>query len=228
MNANGKKYKIYSEFKVLCHICNVSFVGILINLLVSFFGIESWLKKRWRTLRNDYRRITIYNHTHSDKAPIHKMANHLDFLTIDLNGANNMNFDDLKYPKSESFHVTKEMLDDCDIAESVTFESITMPKALCPNLASKSNALSPSSVKIEIHPKETDQNRSEYSAENAIESNDKPRNTLNEETETRSTNSNAEQRCEDEIFGDYVVAMLKKLPSEEKKRVKKEIINILL
>lgn len=151
------------------------------------------------------------------------MASHLSFLKIDLNGANNMNFDDLKWPKSESFHITQEMLDSCDINESITFNSISMP-------VSKTN-IEPQSPKIlaETRTEPRNQNEPKHSTKNAAESNEKLKTTKKDETNTTCTaNSNAEHRCEDEIFGEFVVAMLKKLPLEEKKRAKKEIINVLL
>lgn len=223
MNTSGMSYKSCLE-------CRVSAFSLcLIESHISFmfsFGTESWLKKRWRTIRNDYRRITTYNLTHSKKIPMHKMANHLNFLTIDLNGANNMDFEDLKLPRKEAFHITKEMLDGCDINESITFDSISAPKVCDPNLV------------VETNDAPTNQNGPEtgpvHSTKNATERSEKQKNHAQEETETnkipdtRISNKNAEQRCEDEIFGEFIVAMLKKLPPEEKKRAKKEIMNILL
>lgn len=151
------------------------------------------------------------------------MANHLSFLTVDLNGATDINFDDLKWPKSESFHITKEMLDNCDINESITFESISMPKVIKSNIEPQSPV---KSITTCTEPK--NQNESKHSTKDATESNDKHKKSTKEETETRTINANAEQRCEDEIFGEFVVAMLKKLPVEKNKRAKKEIMNILL
>lgn len=206
---------------------------ILTKSLFFLFEIESWLKKRWRSIRNDYRRITIYNHTHTKKVPIHNMAKHLNFLTIDLNGANNMDFDDLKWPKSESFHITKEMLDDCDINESVTIESISVPKVCSSDSVTKSNAQPQSPVKIvKTYTKPIKQNEPEHqlsATKHVIESNDNlESSTKTENPESLATNSTAEQRCKDEIFGEFVVATLKKLPLEENKRVKKQIMDILL
>lgn len=40
--------------------------------------------------------------------------------------------------------------------------------------------------------------------------------------------SNADNRTEDQIFGDFVAATLAKLPLDEKKKMKREIMNILL
>lgn len=154
---------------------------------------------------------------------MHKLASHLNFLTIDLNGASNMNFDDLKRPKQEAFHITKEMLDDCDINESVTFDSISMPK-VC-----DSEPVTQPQCPVELvqtHTEPTNQIEPEPSTKTAAESNDKCENNTKEET--RASNTIAAQRCEDEIFGEFVVAMLKKLPADERKQVKKEIMNILL
>lgn len=157
------------------------------------------------------------------------MAKHLNFLIIDLNGANKMNFEDLTRPKSESFHVTKEMLDNCDINESVTFESISVPKVYGSRSVPKSNVKSKLPGKIvETHTEPKDQNELAHNARDAGEVNKKNDNHIKEATETRNANSHAEQRCEEEIFGEYVIAMLKKLPADEKKRVQKEIMNILL
>lgn len=157
------------------------------------------------------------------------MANHLSFLTIDLNGANNMNFDDLKWPKSEAFHITKEMLDSCDINESITFDTISMPKVCDSSPKTKPNVQPQTSIElIRTYTEPKNQSESEFNTKNAADSNDKSQNNMKEDTETRIINTNAEQRCEDEIFGEFVVAMLKKLPLEERKRAKKEIMNILL
>lgn len=137
-----------------------------------------------------------------------------------------MDFEDLKLPKSEAFHFTKEMLDDCDINESVTFDSISAPKVSEPNLVVNTNDVPTNQNGPETGPVQ--------STKNAIKRNEKPIKHTQEETETseipetRTTNKNAEQRCEDEIFGEFIVAMLKKLPPEEKKQAKKEIMNILL
>lgn len=40
--------------------------------------------------------------------------------------------------------------------------------------------------------------------------------------------SNADNRTEDQIFGDFVAATLAKMPIDEKKKIKREIMNILL
>lgn len=151
------------------------------------------------------------------------MANQLNFLTIDLNGAKNMDFEDLKLPRTETFHITEEMLDGCDINESVTFDSISAPKVYRSEATVKSNEETTKRVKLDARP--------EYSSKNVSEENAIQKNNMQEETETAETQAskkNAGQRCEDEIFGELIVAMLKKLPPEEKKRAKKEIMNILL
>lgn len=152
------------------------------------------------------------------------MANQLNFLTIDLNGANNMNFDDLKRPQVDAFHITKEMLDNCDINESITFDSISMP-----NVCGGSTPVTKSNVASQAT-EPTTSNEPEYSEGNTAKSSDALNKNVKEEpNDARATNTNAaEQRCEDEIFGEFVVAMLKKLPVEERKRAKKEIMNILL
>lgn len=178
-------------------------------------------------MRNDYRRIAIYNLTHSKKVPMHKMANHLSFLTIDLNGANNVDFEDLKWTKAEAFHITKEMLDGCDINESVTFDSISAPKICGPELAVKPNDVPTNQNGPETRPVHSTKNATEKSEKHKMIV-QKETETCDETTGTRVNNKNAEQRCEDEIFGEFIVAMLKKLPPEEKKRAKKEIMNILL
>lgn len=70
------------------------------------------------------------------------------------------------------------MLEDCDINETVTLETVSKCKSL--------------------------------------------------EIERISEPKASRERCEDLIFGELVVAMLKKFDTEEKKRAKKEIMNILL
>lgn len=188
---------------------------------------ESWLKKRWKTIRNDHKRITIYNHIHNKKVPTHRMAKDLTFLMIDLNGANKMNFEDLKQPKSESFYVTEEMLDSCDFNDSVTIDSIVIPKVSGVETAIESNSESHKPNKtnnIHMEPIETDH-------QTPI------RKTVLSDTSQSGTKtaalmnpaiSGTDERCEDTIFGELVAAMLKKMSPKQKKQTKKEIMNILL
>lgn len=175
---------------------------------------ESWLKKRWKTIRNDHRTITIYNHVHNKKLPLHRMAKYLDFIRVDLNGAKDLDFKELKRPRIESFCVTQTMLDNCDINESVTADSISVSKFL-------ENESKIADTKIETPTVQQSQSTNEI--ENIL---------LPEQENTSDTSANDEkskgERCEDTIFGELVVAMLKKMKPEEKKRAKKEIMNILL
>lgn len=150
---------------------------------------------------------------HSKKISPHKMANYLNFLTIDLNGTNKMDFEDLKNPKKESFWVTEEMLNNCDINESVNLDSIIMPKI---KPSAESNSQNAENISNHINIMEDEQKAS-------IKKD--PENGTNNPT---PFNSGENQRCEDTIFGELVVAMLKKLNAEDKKRAKKEIMNILL
>lgn len=189
---------------------------------------ESWLKKRWKTIRNDHKRITIYNHIHNKKVPTHRLAKDLKFLIIDLNGANKMNFEDLKQPKSETFYVTEEMLDSCDIDDSVTIDSIVIPKVGSGvTTAINSNNASPESTKtnnIHVKPKKTDH---QTPIRNTILS-DSSRSGTQNAAVINPAIPGTDERCEDTIFGELVAAMLKKMSPEQKKQTKKEIMNILL
>lgn len=143
-----------------------------------------------------------------------------------------MDFDDFKWPKSESFHFTDEMLDDCDISESVTLESISMPTVS--SSSAMSNAVQSTSVPevLAQQMKPTKQFEPEHckATKNVmIESSGKSQNTMGDDAETTTvTDSSTDNRCKDEIFGEFVVATLKKLPLDEKKRIKKQIMEILL
>lgn len=148
------------------------------------------------------------------------MANYLHFLTIDLNGANQMDFEELKNSKNETFCVTQEMLDDCDISGSVTLDSILVrkiePNSETQNLSnakivpSQDNATGEANGerKFLIKPDIISRNETKF--------------------DSNTANSDSNQRCEDTIFGELVVAMLKKMSAEDKKRAKKEIMNIML
>lgn len=140
------------------------------------------------------------------------MANHLKFLMVDLNGANEMDFSDLEKPVTKSFCVTQEMIDNCDIDESVTLDSISFPKLL-------SVAPTRDPQKVPTDNRRTDKTE--------INSTNQSVNQTNCATDD-ANNSGTSNRCEDQIFGEFVVAMLKKMTPEEKKRTKKEIMNILL
>lgn len=177
--------------------------------------LESWLKTRWKKIRNDHRKRVLYNHVHRNKLTLHKLADYMDFIHIDLNGAKNINFDDLKQPKVETFCVTQEMIDNCDINESITADSLSLPKSLEiePIIFSSS----------EIFTEEpTNEDKITTSNDNKLIV------TLSENSNETDSNSNRRERCEDTIFGEWVAATLKKMTPEDKKRTKKEIMSILL
>lgn len=186
--------------------------------------LENWLKKRWKTIRSDHRRIIIYNHIHKDKVPLHAMASHLDFLIIDLNGANQMDFRDLEQQKTKSFNVTKEMLDNCDINESVTLDLITIPKV--PNNKTANEIGLESDIPAKILKTSSscppEEQRPVFMTVKTVLTDTKS------VPQSKMAVTNASERCEDTIFGELVVAMLKKLSPEQKKQAKKEIMNILL
>lgn len=103
------------------------------------------------------------------------------------------------------------MLDDCDINETVTLEAVTECKK---------------SSEYEEFPSKA----SVFLQEDGNDTNPIEQHTLNKflEIERISEPKASHERCEDSIFGELVVAMLKKLEPNEKKRAKKEIMNILL
>lgn len=159
---------------------------------------------------------------HSKKVPPHKMANHLNFFRVDLNGANNMDFEELKRPIKESICVTQEMLDNYDINESITLDSISVQKLL--PVESSTEIQIPTEQTQPLKEMEPIPLKQEYSASDK---------STNRETNSTGINtkfviSSPSERCEDTIFGELVVAMLKKMDPDDKKRAKKEIMNILL
>lgn len=151
------------------------------------------------------------------------MANHLSFLVVDLNGANQMDFEDLEHLQSESFCITQEMLDSCDINESVTNDSISIPKLSKTDVVVEPTVASYAYDRAsKVHSKQTYTIEKSFHNEICVKSANAANNEINHIT------PGASERCEDTIFGELVVAMLKKMDSEEKKRAKKEIMNILL
>lgn len=154
------------------------------------------------------------------------MAKYLDFLRVDLNGAKDMDFEELKRRKIESFCVTQAMLDNCDINESVNVDSISVPKF-------PRNESEIADVKTEIPTVQQSKlpNENEYTLSPEQQNTSDTSNHVERipvDGDKQSGNSSASERCEDTIFGELVVAMLKKMKPEEKKRAKKEIMNILL
>lgn len=197
--------------------------------LFHFFYIftESYLKKRWNKIRNDYKKVKIYNDTHSNKIQHHKLSHQLDFLIVDLNGAHDMKFDDLEQTESEAFCITDQMLDSFDTFSSITIESILSPnQKLQENKASREQA---KSRKIDRSNSQR-RTRNEKQVQKRVGTMNGKRKSINEiqDIENSLETSNSNERCEDEIFGELVAVMLKKMNEEEKKRVKKEIMNILL
>lgn len=186
-----KKIGIQSER--VNNLSNISFIKM-------FSFSESWLKLRWQRIFTDYKKTIIYNHIHNKKVPTFKWAKHLNYIPIDLNGTDDIIDDDDFTCTNNAFHVTQQMLDDCDINETVTLETVF----------SKCKSNTQYADGMETIPKE--------------------QHTLNKprEIERISEPKASYERCEDSIFGELVVAMLKKLEPEAKKRAKKEIMNVLL
>lgn len=141
-----------------------------------------------------------------------KWAKLLNFIPIDLNGTSDIIFDDFISNKIEkAFHITQRMLDECDINETVTLETVTKCKSSTEYEEYHSNvSLFHQEVENDTIPKE------QYTLKKSLGIGriDKP--------------TASHERCEDSIFGELIVAMLKKLEPDEKKRAKKEIMNILL
>lgn len=155
------------------------------------------------------------------------MAKNLDFFHVDINGANAMDFDEIKRPKKESFCITQEMIDNCDISENVTLDSISVQKSLKSEpetdpVTAAHYSTEETQTLEQASPKEQ-QNIPDKPSRQKKKS-DKENST---KVDTKSDNS-PNERCEDIIFGELVVAMLKKMNPEDKKRAKKEIMNILL
>lgn len=163
------------------------------------------------------------------------MTKQLHFLRVDLNGANKMDFSELEKPRPESFCITQEMLDSCDInCGSVTLDTISFKKIpnneqvpenhislLNPTNSEKRQNTSKAPASSEI-------TTSKDNKESAIKSRNEAANQTNTGPEVSTFNSGINNRCEDTIFGELVTALLKKMEPDEKKRAKKEIMNILL
>lgn len=156
------------------------------------------------------------------------MATNLNFLAVDLNGASNIDFEDIKLPKKESFCVTQEMLDNCDINESVTVDSISVQKLLQLESASESKTESQIPTERTQPLKENEKTLTLTPVKQNISDESLTDEQISIRNDTQSDSSSANERCEDTIFGELIVAMLKKMKPEDKKRAKKEIMNILL
>lgn len=143
-----------------------------------------------------------------------------------------MDFEELKSSKKETFCITEEMLVDCDIYEDVTHESISMSKL--PKISTTSNI--PETQPIIETSENLDKKTQIKILKKSSNKTEAPTNVSNVEImdynsskpEAKASNSAPNERCEDTIFGELIVAMLKKMNPEEKKRAKKEIMNILL
>lgn len=148
----------------------------------------------------------------------YKWSDQLCFLTVDLNETDDINFDDVNDSKMQSFHVTQEMLDNCDINESVTIGPVTDNQTDIEYLE-YSNLASMAEFEIKNDNCGTEKNipRGKSLSTQRIGS-----------AVHKNLSNSTNERCEDAIFGELVAVMLKKLSSEDKKRAKKEIMNILL
>lgn len=183
------------------------------------------MKKRWQTIRDDYRKISIYNSTHTDQIQPHTLADRLAFIPVDISNADEMDFQDLEQiSRGEIIQIDESVLIDFDPYPNITIESVLPSKNAKRKLPStqqrengddNTGSRTKNIVLIEEAPPRTYAPKHRRSTEASTE-------------KTEQVSNQSKDRDEDEIFGELVAAMLKKLSGDEKKRVKKEIMNILL
>lgn len=184
------------------------------------------MQKRWQTIRDDYRKISIYNSTHTNQIQPHSLADRLAFIPVDINNADEMDFHDLEQiSRGEIIQIDESVLIDFDPYPNITIESVRPSKNVkrkTPSIQQRENGAD---------------NNATSCTKNIVINATSPQRTLpakhrkSNEASTEKTehvSNQSKDRDEDEIFGELVTAMLKKLSGDDKKRVKKEIMNILL
>lgn len=183
---------------------------------------ESCLKKRWHTIRDDHQRISIYNRTHTEQVEPHRLSNHLHFVPIDVNRAEDIDFRDLEQiQRGEIIHIEESILDEFDPYPNTTIDSFVEIKngGLKQKATDNSGKLSNNIQNVQ----ETNKNDEETERLKVQQQNNRRSAEKIEQQPPIPSNN----RDEDDIFGELVVAMLKKLDGDDKKRAKKEIMNIL-
>lgn len=162
------------------------------------------LKRRWQCICDRHRSITIHNRTHTDKVSPHRLSARLGFVPIDISQAHETDFGDLMHNKVARLHIDRSVLDDFDMYPDTTIASIKRQPHVVPEME-------PS------YPDERPPNGIQISSGGI------------QVTETvEKLPATCSGRDEDEIFGELVVAMLKKMGADQKKSAKKEIMNVLL
>lgn len=193
--------------------------------------LEAWLKRRWLNIRSEH----IDSETKGcDPSLI------IDFLNTTKLKALNQN-KALKVTPG-IVYITQTMLDNCDFDNSASFQKISVPiKNENENngeYLQHKVSVTPENRRKKV-PKEQPIEKTPISNEHInVEQNQILGETRTEPSPSKKSIENAEnsnsatkasnERCEEDIFGELVAAMLKKMSPAEKKRIKKEIMNLLL
>lgn len=190
----------------------------------SFLCTESWLKRRWHTLRTN----------HNDYARNSALAKQLSFLKKSAKGAKNADGkikDDKQIEEGDEFHVTQEQLDETDSndlnamhfdADDESTESFEEYELTVVDDGDEDEAVSNDSdtkaVTLKNIVEDVDDDTSEQSPVPA---------SATAQTDKFSV-APKELEYQDVVFGELVSAMLARMTPEKKKQSKKEIMNILL
>lgn len=134
--------------------------------------------------------------------------------------------------ESPTIIITQSMLDSCDINKTITMETISIASE---NKKIKSPQRSDGNESSENKKRKLPRKRNAAKplAKNVqTEEQEVCESAKNQTTECKQIDDlitpTPNERSEEDIFGELVAAMLKKMPPDEKKRTKKEIMNILL
>lgn len=199
--------------------------------LIFFLFLEAWLKRRWLNIRSEH----IDSETKGcDPSLI------IDFLNTTKLKALNQN-KALKVTPG-IVYITQTMLDNCDFDNSPSFQKISVPiknenenngeylqhkVSVTPENRRKKVAKEQPIEKTPISNEHINVEQNQILGETRTEPSPSKKSIENAENSNSATKASNE-RCEEDIFGELVAAMLKKMSPAEKKRIKKEIMNLLL
>lgn len=182
---------------------------------------ESWSQKRWLALRLQYinhRMYEIINQQQGKSEIVRKYKDHLSYLESDV--LQMMSLERMAAIGDISLDQHNEEIEFCITEDEINQQDDADPDE-------------PFHL-FEVLNEEDEryQSEEEVDAESTQTDHCKivVKNECLEEVElnTKGKRQNKGERCEDTIFGELVTAMLLKMSPENKKRTKKEIMNILL
>ncbi|XP_017462522.1 PREDICTED: bromodomain-containing protein DDB_G0280777-like [Rhagoletis zephyria] len=124
-------------------------------------------------------------------------------------------------------HIKQEEPENLQQYNEILRESRHLKKEIQEVQCNRSGATEEEAVRTQIHEATEEKVEGKVEIREGDSSSDNTAGSVSTNNTTNRSN-NPEERCEDAIFGELVSAMLKKMPAEKKRAVKRDIMNLLL